>query len=75
MQMSSFSLYHDLRIVFKRITIFRLNKKSVKSIKKWTEKIWTHTSQNGLFVTVWPGDKNQNAFVGISLNKAKIPAL
>lgn len=46
-------------------------RKSVKYVKKWTEKMWSHTSLNGLFVTVWPGDKNQNAFVGIALNKAK----
>jgi len=51
---------------------FRLGKKTVNHIRKWTEKVWSHTSQNGLFVTVWPGDTNQNAFVGIALNKAKI---
>ncbi len=52
-----------------------LDKRSVKYVKKWTEKLWSHTSQNGLFITVWPGDKNQNAFVGISLNKAKVPTM
>ena len=52
-----------------------LDKRSVKYVKKWTEKLWSHTSQNGLFITVWPGNKNQNAFVGISLNKAKVPMM
>ncbi len=54
---------------------FRRKNKSMKYVKKWTEKLWSHTSQNGLFVTVWPGDKNQNAFVGIALNKATPPPL
>ena len=54
---------------------FSLDKRSVKYVKKWTEKLWSHTSQNGLFMTVWPGNKNQNAFVGISLNKAKVPTM
>ncbi len=52
-----------------------LDKRSIKYVKKWTEKLWSHTSQNGLFITVWPGNKTQNAFVGISLNKAKVPIL
>ena len=44
--------------------------KKVSKLKKWTKKLWDHTSTNGLFVTVWTGTPEQKAFVGIALNKA-----
>ena len=44
--------------------------KKVTQLKKWTKKLWEHTSTNGLFVTVWTGTPEQKAFVGIALNKA-----
>ena len=44
--------------------------KKVSKVKKWTKKLWSHTSTNGLFVTVWTGTPLQKAFVGIALNKA-----
>ena len=46
--------------------------KKVQKAKKWTKKLWEHTSTNGLFVTVWTGSAVQKAFVGIALNKAEI---
>ena len=46
--------------------------KKVSKAKKWTKKMWEHTSTNGLFVTVWTGSAVQKAFVGIALNKASI---
>ena len=44
----------------------------VKKVRKMTKRLWSHTSKNGLFITVWPGTKSQNAFVGIAINKASI---
>ena len=44
--------------------------KAASKVKKWTKKLWDHTSTNGLFVTVWTGTPLQKAFVGIALNKA-----
>ena len=46
--------------------------KKLSKTKKWTKKVWEHTSTNGLFVTVWTGSPIQRAFVGIALNKASI---
>ena len=44
-------------------------KKLVKKVGKMTKRLWSHTSVNGMFITVWPGSKTQNAFVGIAINK------
>ena len=44
--------------------------KKLKKAKKWTKTMWSHTSKNGLFVSVWTGSPTQNAFVGIAINKA-----
>ena len=44
-------------------------KKLVKKVRKMTKRLWSHTSVNGMFITVWPGSKTQNAFVGIAINK------
>ena len=46
------------------------DEKKWSKVKKWTKKMWSHTSINGLFVTVWTGTEEQNAFVGVALNKA-----
>ena len=46
--------------------------KKIQKAKKWTKKIWEHTSTNGLFIGVWTGNAVQKAFVGIALNKAEI---
>ena len=43
--------------------------KKWKSLSKMTMKLWSHTSENGMFITVWNGSKDQNAFVGIALKK------
>ena len=47
-------------------------RKLVKKVRKMTKRMWSHTSQNGMFITVWPGTKTQNAFVGIAINKAPV---
>ena len=47
--------------------------KASKSVWKLTGKLWASIPENGLFVTIWPGTGIDNpAFVGISINKAKI---
>jgi hypothetical protein len=48
------------------------DEKKISKAKKWTKKLWSHTSTNGLFVTIWTGSATQRAFVGIALNKAQI---
>ena len=47
-------------------------KKLVKKVRKMTKRLWSHTSKNGLFITVWPGTKTHNAFVGIAVNKGSV---
>lgn len=45
----------------------------VKKMSKWTKKVWSHTSINGMFITVCTGSPvDQRAFLGIALNKANI---
>ena len=46
--------------------------KNLNKLKKWTNKMWSSTPINGLFVTIWTGSPTQRAFVGIALNKAEI---
>ena len=48
------------------------NPKIWKKVSKITKKLWSHTSQNGMFITVWNGSKEQNAMVGIALKKQQI---
>ena len=47
-------------------------KKLAKKVRKMIKQLWSHTSKNGLFITVWPGTKTHNAFVGIAINKESI---
>ena len=44
----------------------------MKKVRKTIKRLWSHTSKNGLFVTIWPGSKTENAFVGIAVNKESI---
>ncbi len=46
--------------------------KRLKKVVKWSQKLESHTSINGLFLTVWSGSEEQAAFVGIKLNKEQI---
>ena len=48
------------------------NDKNLNKLKKWTNKVWSSTQTNGLFVTIWTGSPTQRAFVGMALNKAEI---
>jgi hypothetical protein len=43
--------------------------KRVSKAKKWTKKMWSHTSTNGLFVVVWSGSPTSHAFIGMAINK------
>ena len=44
----------------------------VKKVRRMIKELWSHTSKNGLFITIWPGTKTENAFVGIAINKENI---
>ena len=44
----------------------------VKKVRRMIKELWSHTSKNGLFITIWPGTKTENAFVGIAINKESI---
>ncbi|TRY70658.1 hypothetical protein TCAL_02867 [Tigriopus californicus] len=42
-----------------------------KSVQKAVKKIWSHTSNNGIFITVLTGTKEENAMVGIALKRVQ----
>lgn len=44
----------------------------MKKVIKYTKKMRSFTSPNGLFISVWPGTRSQNAFCGIAVNKAHV---
>ena len=62
---------HDLTLCHINAGTLSEEKRMLK-VKKWTKKLWSHTSTNGLFITMWTGTATQKAFVGIAVNKAKI---
>lgn len=47
------------------------NNVGLKDVVKWAQELWEKTVQNGMFIMIWAGSKDQNAFVGIALNKAE----
>eukprot|EP00095_Tigriopus_kingsejongensis_P007694 maker-scaffold142_size315517-snap-gene-0.17 protein:Tk07694 transcript:maker-scaffold142_size315517-snap-gene-0.17-mRNA-1 annotation:"rna exonuclease nef-sp-like isoform x4" len=42
-----------------------------KKVQKATKKLWRHTSVNGMFITVLTGSVDENAFVGVAMNRPK----
>lgn len=40
-----------------------------KRVQKAVKKLWSHTSNHGIFVTVFTGNKEENALLGIALKK------
>ena len=40
--------------------------------KKLTKKLLSHTSNDGIFIVVWAGDEDRNAFVGLKMPKEPI---
>ena len=68
----SLAFENDLTICHLNAEKINDEKKRSQKVTKWVKKMWSHTSKNGLFITVWPGNATQKAFVGIALNKAEI---
>ena len=43
-----------------------------QKLAKLTKRMSNHTSQNGIFISVWSGSEDQNALVGLRFNKEEV---
>jgi RNA exonuclease 1 len=68
----SLAKQHNMTICHLDATTIKDEEKRLAKVKKWTKKIWSNTSTNGIFIAVWPGTPIKHAFIGISINKYKL---
>ena len=66
---------HDLTVCHVAMEHKGGGDKTWAKVRKYAEKLWNHTSENGMFIAVMAGDRQSNAVVGISLKKKNLKNL
>ncbi len=50
----------------------RTLERKIKSVKKYTKRLWGSAPTQGMLVSAWSGDEENNMFVGITLKKDSV---
>ncbi len=66
---------YDLVVCHVRLSEGKSVEKRLERAAAMAERLWGHTSRNSMMFTVWAGSQEQNAMVGVAMNRGPIPGV